>query len=105
MGYLIGRVATDAMLGIEGDLTRENVNAAFKAVVNFPSDLWCKPWYFDSTVGSNVSNNFDITVVPRDGVMVQTEDCFEISDLGGGIPVNALQQIRAAEAELGLNTG
>src|SRR6185295_19005792 len=105
MGYLIGRVATDAMLGIEGDLTRANVNAAFKAVKNFPSDIWCKPWYFDSTVGANVSNNVDITVVPRDGVMVQTEDCFEISDLGGTVPVNALKQIRAAEAELGLNTG
>ena len=45
------------------------------------SDLWCKPWYFDSTVGKNVSNNTDITVAPKDGKMVQTEDCFEIAEL------------------------
>ena len=63
MGYLAGRVATDALLGIQGDITKESVNAAFKGVKNFASDLWCKPWYFDSTAGSNVSNNTDITVV------------------------------------------
>ncbi len=106
MGYLVGRVTTEALLGIQGDITKESVNAAFKAVKNFPSDLWCKPWYYDSTVGSNVSNNYDITVVPRDGVMVKTEDCFEISDLDDSKPdVNPLAEIRAKEAELGLNTG
>ncbi len=52
MGYLAGRVATDALLGIKGDITKESVNEAFKNVKNFTSDLWCKPWYFDSTVGS-----------------------------------------------------
>ena len=65
MGYLAGRVATDALLGIKGDITKESVNAAFKAIKNFKSDLWCKPWYFDSTVGQNVSNNNDITVTPE----------------------------------------
>jgi branched-chain amino acid transport system substrate-binding protein len=101
MGYLAGRVATDALLGIQGDITKESVNEAFRSVKNFKSDLWCKPWYYDSTVGSNVSNNNDITVAPRDGKMVQLEDCFEIAALPG----NPLDQIRAKEAELGLNTG
>ena len=86
MGYLAGRVATEALLGIKGDITKESVNAAFKGVKNFTSDLWCKPWYFDSTVGQNVSNNIDITVVPKDGNMVQKEDCFEIAEL----PTNPL---------------
>ena len=67
MGYLAGRVATDALLGIQGDITKESVNAAFKGVKNFTSDIWCKPWYFDSTVGQNVSNNTDITVAPQGG--------------------------------------
>jgi branched-chain amino acid transport system substrate-binding protein len=101
MGYLAGRVATDALLSIKGDITKDSVNAAFKAVKNFTSDLWCKPWYFDSTVGSNVSNNTDITVSPKDGKMVQTEQCFEIAEL----PQNPLQQIRAKEQSLGLNVG
>ena len=52
MGYLAGRVATDALLSIEGDITIESVNAAFQGVKNFTSDLFCKPWYFDSTVGA-----------------------------------------------------
>jgi branched-chain amino acid transport system substrate-binding protein len=101
MGYLAGRVATDALLGIEGDITKESVNEAFKSIKNFTSDIWCKPWYFDSTVGSNVSNNVDITVAPQDGNMVQVEDCFEIAELAS----NPLAEIRAKEQELGLNVG
>ena len=101
MGYLAGRVATDALLSIEGDITVESVNAAFQGVKNFTSDLFCKPWYFDSTVGANVSNNTDFTVVPEDGKMVLFEDCFDIAEL----EQNPLAAIRAAEEELGLNTG
>ncbi len=101
MGYLAGRVATDALKGIEGDITKESVNEAFRGVKNFVSDIWCAPWYFDSTTGSNVSNNIDLTVAPEDGNMVQVEDCFEIADL----PNNPLEEIRAAEEENDLNTG
>jgi branched-chain amino acid transport system substrate-binding protein len=101
MGYLAGRIATEALLGIEGDITAESVNAAFKSLTNFSSDIFCKPWYYDSTVGSNVSNNTDITVAPQDGNMVQVEDCFDIAELA----TNPLADIRAKEAELGLNTG
>ena len=64
MGYLAGRIATDALLGIEGEITKESVNEAFRSVTNFTSDIFCKPWYFDSGTGSNVSNNVDITVAP-----------------------------------------
>ncbi len=101
MGYLAGRVATDALLGIEGDITKESVNEAFRSITNFTSDIWCKPWYFDSGTGANVSNNTDLTVTPMDGTMVQVEDCFEIADL----PTSPLDEIRAAEEENGLNTG
>ena len=101
MGYLAGRVATDALLSIKGDITKESVNAAFKAVKNFKSDIWCKPWYFDSTVGQNVSNNNDFTVVPMDKKMVLKEDCFPIAELDA----NPLKAIRAKETELGLNNG
>jgi branched-chain amino acid transport system substrate-binding protein len=100
MGYLAGRIATDALLGISGDITKESVNAAFKGVKNFVSDIFCKPWYYDSTTGQNVSNNWDLTVAPKGGTMVKMEDCFEIADL----ETNPLDQIRAKETELGLNT-
>jgi branched-chain amino acid transport system substrate-binding protein len=101
MGYLAGRVATDALMGIQGDITKETVNEAFKNVKNFVSDIWCAPWYFESGTGSNVSNNIDLTVAPEDGNMVQVEECFEIADLPG----NPLDEIRAAEEENSLNTG
>jgi branched-chain amino acid transport system substrate-binding protein len=101
MGYLAGRIATDALLGIEGEITKESVNEAFRSVTNFTSDIFCKPWYFDSGTGSNVSNNTDLTVTPTDGNMVQVEECFEIAEL----PNNPLAEIRAAEEELGLNVG
>ena len=101
MGYLAGRVATDALLGIEGEITKESVNEAFRGIKNFGSDIWCRPWYFESTVGSNVSNNVDLTVAPENGNMVQVEDCFDIAEL----PSNPLAEIRAAEQELGLNAG
>ena len=101
MGYLAGRVATDALMGIEGEITKESVNEAFRGIKNFVSDIWCKPWYFESGIGANVSNNVDLTVAPRDGEMVQLEECFEIAEL----PDNNLAEIRQAEEEEGLNTG
>jgi len=101
MGFLAGKAATEALLRIEGDITVESVNAAFKALTNVTSDIWCKPWYYDSTVGANVSNNTDLTVAPLDGNMVQKEDCFDIAVL----PDNFLGEIRAKESELGLNVG
>jgi len=101
MGYLAGRAATDALLGIEGEITKESVNEAFRSITNFSSDIWCRPWYFESTIGQNVSNNVDLTVAPQDGNMVQVEECFDIAELAG----NPLAEIRAAEVELGLNTG
>jgi branched-chain amino acid transport system substrate-binding protein len=93
MGYLIGRATTEALLGITGDFTKETVNDAFKNIKGFTSDMLCKPWYYDSGVGSNVSNNSDRTVAPRDGKMVQIEDCFDIAALPG----NPLDEIRANE--------
>jgi branched-chain amino acid transport system substrate-binding protein len=102
MGYLAARIATDALLSIrgEGTITQEKVNRAFRSVTNFASDLLCKPWYYDSTTGVNVSNNTDRTVTPMNGSIVQEEGCFEIAPL----PDNHLAQIREEEQELGLNT-
>jgi branched-chain amino acid transport system substrate-binding protein len=101
MGYLAGRVATDALMGIDGEITKESVNEAFRGIKNFVSDIWCQPWYFESGTGANVSNNVDLTVAPRDGEMVQLEECFEIAEL----PDNNLAEIRQAEEDQGLNTG
>jgi branched-chain amino acid transport system substrate-binding protein len=93
MGYLIGRATTEALLGIKGDITKESVNNALKSLKGFTSDMLCKPWYYDSGVGSNVSNNTDRTVSPKGGKIVQIDDCFPIAAL----PANPLDKIRANE--------
>jgi branched-chain amino acid transport system substrate-binding protein len=100
MGYLAGRIATDALMSIDGDITAESVNEAFRGVKNFVSDIFCKPWYYESTVGQNVSNNNDFTVAPKGGNIVLMEECFPIAELAG----NPLADIRAKEVELDLNT-
>ena len=98
---MAGRIATDALLSIRGEITKESVNRAFRSVKNFRSDLFCKPWYYDSTVGENVSNNTGLTVAPVNGKLVEVEACFEIAVL----PDNPLAQNREEEQELWLNTG
>jgi branched-chain amino acid transport system substrate-binding protein len=104
MGYLAARAATEGLLAVEGDdYSVESVNEAFRSITNFASDLWCRPWYFESGVGGNVSNNVDYTVVPAGDKMELLEDCFEIAELDAD--ANLLAEIRAAEEEQGLNTG
>jgi branched-chain amino acid transport system substrate-binding protein len=105
MGYLAGRAATEALLSIEGDeYTVETVNEAFRSITNFSSDLWCRPWYYESPgVEGNVSNNVDYTVVPDGDRMDLLEDCFDIAELDA--EANLLAEIRAEEEELGLNVG
>ncbi|HVW17903.1 MAG TPA: ABC transporter substrate-binding protein [Solirubrobacteraceae bacterium] len=81
MGFTAGRIATQALLdmGPNATYTAKTVNAAFKAVKDFKTDILCKPWYYGK--GSfHLPNNTDRTVTPsKDGkVMVQLQGCFGI---------------------------
>ena len=82
MGYLAGRVATDALLGIEGDITKESVNEAFLQ----PQELRRAT----SGASRGTSTAAPVRTSPttptspsprRTGTMVQIEDCFEIAEL------------------------
>jgi branched-chain amino acid transport system substrate-binding protein len=100
MGFLNAKVATEALLrmGEGADYTVESVNDAFYTLTNMESDMWCRPWYYSSGADlANVSNNTDRTVVPQGGVMVETEDCFDIL----ATPDNALGAIREFEVGQG----
>lgn len=98
MGYLVGRIATEALLSIDGEVTRESFNEALVNLTGFESDLLCKPWYYSSGLDvGNVGNNADRTVTPEGDVMVLAEDCFDIA----AVPSNPLEEIRAAEAAQG----
>jgi len=94
MGYLVGRFTTEALLSIDGDITKESVNDAIFNLKGMASDMLCKPWYYQNGSSANVSNNTDRTVTPQDGNMVQQEDCFEIAEL----PTNPLAEIRSNES-------
>jgi branched-chain amino acid transport system substrate-binding protein len=93
MGFIEARIATEALLGVEGEHTKESVNEAFKNVKNFETDILCEPWYYGEAP-LHLPNNVDRTVTPEGGVMVEAEDCFPISDVDP-----AIAQVREIEAE------
>ena len=95
-GFLEARIATEAMMGIEGDLTKESVNDAFASIEGFETDMLCKPYYFGEAP-LHIPNNTDITVTPKEGVMVEKESCFEISDADAPI-----KRVRDLEKENGI---
>lgn len=100
MGFLNAKVATEALLrmGEGAEYTVESVNDAFYSLTNMESDMWCRPWYYSSGPDlANVSNNTDRTVVPQGGVMVETEECFDIL----ATPANPLAEIREFEVSQG----
>jgi branched-chain amino acid transport system substrate-binding protein len=95
-GFLEARIATDAMLKIDGEVNKDSVNEAFKNIEGFKTDMLCKPYYFgDGPL--HIPNNTDITVTPKEGVMVEKEGCFEISDADAPI-----KRVRDLEKENGI---
>jgi branched-chain amino acid transport system substrate-binding protein len=91
MGFLEARIATDALLKVKGDYTPKSVNAAFKAVKDFKTDILCKPWYYGDA-SLHIPNNTDRTTTPQGGKMVEKEGCFPISDVDP-----AIAQVRKIE--------
>jgi len=91
MGFLEARIATEALMGIKGDITPESANQAFLKVKDFKTDIICNPWYYGEAP-LHLPNNVDRTVVPKGDVMVEKEDCFPISDVDP-----AIKQVREIE--------
>ena len=97
-GFLEARIATEAMLGIKGDVNKESVNEAFKNVKDFKTDMLCKPYYYGEAP-LHIPNNTDWTVTPKEGTMVEKESCFEISDADAPI-----KRVRDIEKKDGIYT-
>jgi len=92
MGFVEARIAVDALLKMKGAFTPESVNAAFKGVEGFKTDILCKPWYYgDGPI--HIPNNTDRTTTPQGGKMVEKEGCFPISDVDP-----AIAQVRKIES-------
>jgi branched-chain amino acid transport system substrate-binding protein len=92
MGFLEARIATQALLDVEGEFTAKSVNAAFKGVEGFKTDILCKPWYYGDAP-LHIPNNTDRTTTPQGGKMVEKEGCFAISDVDP-----AIARVRKIEA-------
>jgi hypothetical protein len=99
MGFLVGKLATQALLSIKGPVTFKSYNAAAVNLKNVSSDIWCKPWYFWH-LKSHLPNNTLPTVTYKSGKVVLYAPC---------APVPALDPVvvtaRAAEKKFKLNTG
>jgi branched-chain amino acid transport system substrate-binding protein len=81
MGYLMGRISTQALLSIKGDqYTVKTYNDAVSNVKDFKTDILCQPWYFGKAP-LHIPNNVDRTTTPKSGKMVEKEGCFDISDV------------------------
>jgi branched-chain amino acid transport system substrate-binding protein len=77
MGYVAALVATKALLTIDGEVTKESVNDAFRNIKDIETDILCKPWSWGGK--EYMSNYADRTIVPKDHKFVQKEDCFNIA--------------------------
>ena len=98
MGFVQGKIATQALLTIKGDTYNiKNVNEAFKNVKNFKTDILCAPWYYGDAP-LHIPNHIDLTTTPRNGVMVQKEGCFKISNVDPDI--KRVEEIEAKDPSL-----
>jgi branched-chain amino acid transport system substrate-binding protein len=97
MGFVEAKIATDRLMTITGDITKETANKALLETKDFKTDILCKPWYYGDAP-AHVPNNTDRTTTPKDGKMVQQEDCFAISSDDPDIA-----KIRAIEKEQGIS--
>jgi branched-chain amino acid transport system substrate-binding protein len=93
MGYLLGKLAKDALLTVKGPYTIQSVNAAFKALKDEKTELICQPWVYGD-YPLHIPNNSDFTTTPDNGKMVTAQGCTPIS--------NADPQIAAYRKAAGL---
>ncbi len=92
MGFVEASIVVKALMSVTGEFTAASVNEAIKNVKDFKTDILCKPWYY-GTAPLHIPNNTDRTVTPKDGKMVEKEDCFAISEVDP-----AIAQVRRIEA-------
>ena len=99
MGYLDGKFAVNALLGITGPITVKSYNAAVVALKNQKSDMLCKPWYVGN-LAYHIPNNTNIIVDYKNKNVVVRTGCTEFA------PVDkAIAQTRVWEKRFKLNTG
>ncbi len=99
-GYTAGIMMTEAMLAVVNageELNQGTVNAAVRELVNIPTDLLCKAWYFGD-LPTHLPNNGSHFSTPQDGQAVLLEpDC-----LPNPVTNKDIAQAYLDELELGI---
>jgi branched-chain amino acid transport system substrate-binding protein len=78
MGFVEAEMATKALETVNGAYTIQSVNAAFKSIKDFKTELLCQPWTYGS-YPLHIPNNSDFTTTPNNGQMVTAQGCTPIS--------------------------
>lgn len=95
-GYLAARIATEALLKMDPKkIDRAGVSAELRKVVDFKSDILCKPFYVGTGGRHNANSSGPIAQVSGNGFKLVSTGC-----LSAGDP--ELFDVRAQEKTLGL---
>jgi branched-chain amino acid transport system substrate-binding protein len=78
-GHLAARVATQALLGIKGNIDRKAAYDAFKGVKNFRTDMTCAPWYYGPGPRHQANHTGRIAQIQGNGFKTLTK-CFDTKD-------------------------
>jgi branched-chain amino acid transport system substrate-binding protein len=98
-GYLIGQMATKALMSVQGPITAKSYNDAVRGLKNVKTSMLCKPFYVGKNLSYHIPNNADITVTYKAGQVVSEDKCFQIQAVDP-----QLTQTRKWEKQFGLNT-
>jgi len=74
MGFLDGKMATNALLSIKGAITAKSYNIAVKGLKNQKTDILCKPFYVGN-IPFHIPNNTNIIVDYKDKNVVVRSGC------------------------------
>ena len=94
-GYLSAQVATNAMLGIKGDIDRKAFLNAARAIKNVKTDMLCAPWYFGEGERHQPNHNGRVALLTGGSFKLQTTSCFQAKDAD-------LADVLAFEAKTGV---
>jgi len=97
MGFMAGKFATNALLGIKGPITAKSYNGAARALKNQKTDMLCKPFYV-GPLPYHIPNNTDITVDYAKGNVVVKLPCTAIAAVD-----KSIAQTRVWEKKFHLN--
>ncbi len=78
-GFLAAKAATDALLGIKGNVDRKSAYEAIVGTKNWKSDMMCAPWYFGPGERHQPNHKGRAALLVKGGFKTLTE-CYQSKD-------------------------